>query len=287
MATSAKRLVRNFNVSASEAEFCTQILLARLNEKSRGSENFIVPQKPDWLEHQMLADTKGWNKFIESDFPALKNNRTSHVLIEDHVLIENSNRTSSISIRFDRAKESYHHTIERLKTEYGLDCISQGMTESGWDNPAYDLKNGVTSAFQGMTFSKSKKERLNLARAALCPEIVSLFEWLPSRLTKRFLVSDDVAALATVAYADFFTRFDSGLWNFRLPALLTWAWFEHVIFTDQYKKDCNLVRGSFFHRPHFDFLGTLPNRTDLSYRFTLAPELEGVLNSGGHVTADC
>ena len=160
---------------------------------------------------------------------------------------------------------AYWETHRRLREEYGIDPLDYGMVESGWLSPAYAMRHPRFKRLRAFKFTQVQRDELNELRAGLSEKVksIEIERWLNARLMRRFGMSKDAAELAAVLYQKFL---DDGAFGdqdgYQLPDIVASAWFEHVLATNWYQRDCDALFGAFLHRPYFDWSENAENAPD-------------------------
>lgn len=146
-------------------------------------------------------------------------------------------------------------TYGLFKNVFAIDFEAIGWNDPGWDTPAYRLKDPRFKSFDGFRLSDQSKAKIRAAHAALSADIKDQnLYWIGQRLVRRYPLENDAALLGMVSYMILWDAWGKSDEPFQtVPAIVDWAFFEHVLWTAQYRDDSVCLYGKLLERPDYQW----------------------------------
>lgn len=316
------RTLAKYDISEADADFAATTLAAFFDAKGRNPKALLIlPQIADWGWHELIADTRGYDRFCQELSDSAKSSSAikhtnirqphlEHVVIEDdtiehtnydHVTVDDRNH-EHVTLRPDMTlkhvtmepnaqqkiepERAFQKTVAFFKDRYGIDFEAYGWIDAGWASPSYRLRDPRFAALKQFRLEPAGRKELDELEQKLAPSIATLdLDWIPERLTRRYPISEDGAALAFTLYKAYLD------WRLAhreaacvLPAIASWAAFEHVLWTEKYRTASIAAYGEFLH---FDGAAPWVDEGDPSRLFDgmTLPESYGFVSLNAAATA--
>jgi len=221
-------LIAKYDISHSDALKAIDLLLCFFHARKIDKKKLIIlPQVSDWAWHEFILDTRSYHQFTKNIFgtylPHMK-------IVPDG--------------------DAFNDSIQLFNNNYDIDLNNTHWIESGWKSPAYrflDIWNTNIKLIETHTLQFLNHSKLE---PLLSSELNNInFEWLKERVAVRFNINMEVAALAIYYYQSILISVkQNGVYKSdHLPSIALWAWQEHILWTEKYKNDCNLLFNAFLH----------------------------------------
>jgi hypothetical protein len=225
------RMHTKYAVTLADAELAVDYVRCFFDAKARHPGQLIIlPQIADWAWHELIVDTVQYRRVCSQVFGRL----LSHVR-------EDPDQNPSRNLR-----AAYLRSMETMRKTYALGTGEhwEDWLDPGWDRPQYRLRSYVN-------FDCAIPEALSTYVGGFDAVEDRLMSWLPRRLVERFNLTDAGAIQYVMQYIDYLRskRRSGGRSEHCEESMVdSIAWQEHILWTDRYAEDCDLLFGHFLDR---------------------------------------